>query len=107
MATKNPGRDYPLSATPAFKPVSDSTPVEKKYMTAKEFKQEKKQAKRENIISLAKEGNLGAYRAKKAKDVIGVVKEAVTTAAAAKQLLTPPSASRIPSMPDEGYRKKK
>lgn len=101
------GRDYPLSATPSFRAVSDSTPVEKKYMTKKEFNREKKQAKRENIISLAKEGNLGAYRAKKAKDVIGVVKEAITTAAAAKQLLTSPSASRIPSMPDGGYKRKK
>lgn len=101
------GRDYPLSTTPTMKPVGDTTPVQKKYMTAKEFKQEKKQAKRENIINLAKEGKLGEYRAKKAKDVIGVVKEAVTTAAAAKQLLTSPSASRVPSMPDGGYKRKK
>jgi hypothetical protein len=103
----NFGRDYPLSATPTMKPVGDTTPVAKHYMTDKEFRKEKKQAKRENIINLAKEGNLGAYRAKKAKDVIGVVKEAVTTAAAAKQLLTSPSASRVPSMPDGGYKRKK
>ena len=101
------GRDYPLSTTPSFRAVSDSTPVEKKYMTKKEFNREKKQAKRENIISLAREGKLGEYRANKAKQVIGVVKEAVGTAAAAKSLLTSPSASGIPSMPDGGYKRKK
>jgi len=106
MGTKF-GRDYPLSATPSFKSVSDSTPVEKKYMTGKEFRREKLQAKRENKLEQAKEGTLGANRIKKAKDVIGVVKEAVGTAAAAKSLLTSPSASRVPSMPEGGYRKKK
>lgn len=104
---KKLGRDYPLSATPSFRSVSDSTPVEKKYMTRKEFKSERTQAKRENIIKQAKEGTLGENRINKVKQVIGVVKDAVGTAAAAKSLLTSPSASRVPSMPDGGYKRKK
>lgn len=104
---KKLGRDYPLSATPAFKNVSDSTPAPKHYMTGKEYRREKIQAKRENKLEQAQEGTLSTNRIKKVKEVIGVVKEAVGTAAAAKQLLTSSSPSRIPSPPSEGYRKKK
>jgi hypothetical protein len=85
---KQIGRDYPLSTTPSFKATSDSTPVQKPFMTGKQFRQQKTQLKREQKLEAVKAGTLGTDRINKAKAIVGVVKDAVSTAAAAKTLLT-------------------
>jgi hypothetical protein len=65
-----------------------------------------RQARYNHNINAANKGTLASERIGKVRDVIGVVKDAVNTAASAKSLLTSSSPSR-PSMPDGGYRKKK
>jgi hypothetical protein len=105
---KSTGRDYPLSPTPAFKPVGSDT-TSNGGMTRKEYREEMRQAKYKHNIDAANKGTLASERIGKVKDVIGVVKDAVSTAASAKSLLTSSSPSRPsrPSTPDGGYRKKK
>ena len=79
MANKKTlGRDYPLSPTP-----TDSLPT---YMSGKEYRMEKRQAKREHKLEAIREGKLGQERINKAKGIADIVGTAVNTAASIKSL---------------------
>jgi len=101
---KQVGRDFPLSPTPNFNG-SDTTSTGG--MTRREYRNELKQAKYAYNIKSAKEGTLGTERMKKAKDVVGIIKDAVGTAAAAKSLLTSGGGgqSRNQGPPAGGYKR--
>jgi hypothetical protein len=79
MANKKMNRDYPLSESP--------DPGERKpYYTRKEFRSEMQQAKREHKIQAAREGTLADERMKRAKDIVGLATDVISTAASAKSL---------------------
>jgi hypothetical protein len=85
MPTKNTGRDYPLSPTPAFRASSDTTPSGG--MTRKEYREEMKQARFNHNIDAARKGTLASERIGKVKAITSIVGDVIGTAANAKSLI--------------------
>lgn len=76
-------RDFPLSPTPSFN-TSDSSGAP---MTRKEFKDQKRQARREHVLESIKSGKRTQEVVGNVKSVLGVVKDVVETASDVKNVI--------------------